>query len=867
MTYDFSGYATRHNVRCSDGRTILPNAFADCDGQVVPLVWQHVHDSVDNVLGHAELENRPEGVYAYCSLNDTPNGQIAKNIVEHGDICALSIYANRLKQLGENVMHGVIREVSLVLAGANPEARIDNLAFSHGDGFAEDEACMYFIDPSYAVVVHKDEDPEEKTDDEESDEAKAKKPAEAAEDSDKTIGEIIDTMNDEQQAAVYALIGSLVENGELPEDAMKHADEEDKSSESKEKTVKEILEELSPEEQAAVNEILNAVASDAPGVSEETKKTFNGLTEEQKNAVYAVVGSMKDGKAAKHADSEDESSSDETIQDILDTLDDTQKKALNEILAVLSNGKGAVSDEGKKAFESFSDKQKDAVYALVGMAVDDGKGSEEDDSVEHADTSEIEEILNGLDDQQMNAVESILTVIENGEDSIPAEVADVVNGMTEDQQKAVQALIDASLEETNDKDEEPDNKQELEHSIFGGSQMPNHNIFESTSTDDVLTHSDIEAIFAEAPRYGTLKEAILQHGITDIEVLFPEAQAVNNQPYPIQRRMEWVSTVLNGTHKVPFARLKSTAVNLTEEQARAKGYIKGRKKIEEQISALRRVTTPQTIYKLQKLDRDDIIDITDFDVVAFMKQEMRMMLDEEIARAILVGDGRIGTDPEKIFPEHIRPVWTDDEMYTIHQVIPANKATDYDSMIDDVVRSRKQYKGSGNPIMFIGPDVLTEMRLLKDNSTGKFRYESDNALAEALRVSKIEEVELFNDLVRTVEGKDRKLVAIILNMGDYTCGANKGGEVSMFDDFDIDYNKMVYLIETRMSGALTQPKSAIAIEIQTTNTSTPEVKYIEVESPVTSDIADYYEQDEYGRYVKTVDTAVVAGKTYFEIDE
>ena len=393
------------------------------------------------------------------------------------------------------------------------------------------------------------------------------------------------------------------------------------------------------------------------------------------------------------------------------------------------------------------------------------------------------------------------------------------------------------------------------------------NIFDAeTEETTTLSHDDMKAIFDEAPRYGTLSESVLQHGITDIEVLFPEAQAVNAQPYQLARRMEWVSVVLNGVHKSPFARIKSTAANLTEESARAKGYVKGRKKIEEQISALRRVTTPQTVYKVQKLDRDDVIDITDFDVVAFMKLEMRQMLDEEIARAILVGDGRAASDPEKIFEDHIRSVWKDDEMYTIHQVISTSNATNYTAIIDDIVRSRKNYKGSGNPVMFIGPDMLTEMRLLKDNDN-KFRYESDSKLAEAMRVSSIEEVELFDDLTRTVDGKDRKLVAIILNLADYTVGANKGGEVSLFDDFDLDFNKMEYLIEARMSGALTMPKSAIAIEIQTTNTSTPEPVYEEVASPVVADIDDYYEQDEYGRYVKTVDTAIKSGKKYYELAE
>ena len=618
MKYDFSGYATKNNLRCSDGRTIRPGAFRDCDGATVPLVWQHMHNSADNVLGHADLEERGDGVYAYCTFNSTPSGQNAKELVKHGDVTALSIYANQLKQKGSDVIHGMIREVSLVLSGANPGATIDNVSFAHSDGTYEEIDDEAIITPGDGYIAHADDSEEEA----------------------------------EEQ---------LEENG------------------------------------------------------------------------------------------------DETIQDVFDTL---------------------------------SEKQKNAVYAIIGAALEDQGGEESED----------------------------------------------------------------------------DEEDEMAQSEFEGDYMK-YNVFDAeTDEANVLSHSDMVAIFEDAPRFGSLRESVLQHGITDIEVLFPEAQAVNNEPYQIVRRMEWVSVVLNGVKKSPFARIKSTAVNLTEDQARAKGYIKGRKKIEEQISALRRVTTPQTVYKLQKLDRDDVIDITDFDVVAWMKQEMRMMLDEEVARAILVGDGRVGTDPEKIFPDHIRPIWSDDEMYTIHQVIAAANATDYTAMIDSIVRSRKTYKGSGNPVMFIGPDILTEMRLLKDNDN-RFRYESDAKLAEAMRVSAIHEVELFDELTRTVDGKDRKLVAIIVNLADYTVGADKGGEVSMFDDFDLDYNKLEYLIETRISGALTQPKSAIAVEIQTTTDSTPEVKYKKVASPVVADIADYYDQDEYGYFQKTVDVAIKTGKTYWELDE
>ena len=805
MTYDFSGYATRHGIRCSDGRTIMPDAFKECDGQIVPLVWQHVHDSPDNVLGHAELENRPDGVYAYCSLNNTPSAENAAELVKHGDICALSIYANRLQQVGQNVMHGVIREVSLVLAGANPGATIDNLAFAHSDGtteIVETEACIYYVDESSALE-HEDKDPKDGEAEENG--------SEASKDSEElTIGEIIDTMTDVQKQAMYAIIGSITGDDEA---SVEHADKADDETEDEEKSqskkedtgksevdasnVEEVLDTLDEDQAKALQEIMKAVKS-GQSPTKDIADVFDTYTKKQKDAVYYLAGALMksendkksesdEGEKLSHAD-EEASTDEETIGAILDTLDDTQKAAVSEILDAIGDGTQKVSEETANTFKTLSKKQQDAVYALVGIA------------------------------------------------------------------------LEADEEEPEDQN---DQKEEVEHSDNEGETMK-YNVFDAENNEQELKHADIQAVFDDAPRVGSLKEAALQHGITDIEVLFPEAQAVNKEPYMLARRMEWVGTVLGGVHKSPFARIKSYAANLTEDQARAKGYVKGRKKIEEQITALRRVTTPQTVYKLQKLDRDDIIDITDFDVVAFMKSEMRMMLDEELARAILVGDGRLMSDPEKILPDHIRPVWSDDEMYTIHQVIAAADATDYTKMIDAVVRARKGYKGSGNPVMFIGPDLLTEMRLLKDNDN-KFRYESDEALAQAMRVSKIEEVELFDELVRTVSGKDRKLVAIILNLADYTLGANKGGEVSMFEDFDIDFNKMAYLIETRVSGALTMPKSAIAVEIQTTTDSQADPIYVAVANPVTADIADYYEQDEYGRYFETVDVAVVSGKTYYEV--
>ena len=596
MKYDFSGYATKNDLRCSDGRTIRRGAFADCDGATVPLVWQHMHDSPDNVLGHAMLENRDDGVYAYGTFNDTPAGQQAKELVAHGDINSLSIYANRLKQVGTDVTHGIIREVSLVLSGANPGALIDNLAISHSDGdyeTIEDEAIIYSGD----FLVHADSE----------DDA-----------SDETIEDIFNTLTDKQKEAVYAVIGAALED--------------------------------------------------------QTK------TDEE----------------VSHADSEDDAS-DETIEDVFNTL---------------------------------TDKQKEAVYAIVGAALE-GNGGEEDEEIEHS----------------------------------------------------------------------------------GGNYMK-RNVFESEDTTDVLTHSDIEAIFDDARRMGNLKDAVLQHGITNIEYFFPEDQLAVNQPGLISRNMEWVQAVLDGVHKSPFSKVKSVAVNITADEARARGYVKGTQKVEEVVAALHRSVSPTTIYKLQKLDRDDIVDITDFDVVAWMKQEMRTMLNEEVARAILISDGRAVGTSGKIPEANIIPIWKDDETYAVHKQV--TRGQDYaKAFIDAAIRARKEYKGSGAPVLFVGPELLTDMRLIRDTQ-GYRLYKNDQELADELRVSKIVEVEPMDNLTRTISisnvDTQVQLGGIIVNLKDYNVGATKGGEVNFFDDFDLDFNKYEYLIETRISGALIQPKSAIVLE-------------------------------------------------------
>lgn len=573
-TYDFSGWATRNNLRCSDGRTIMKDAFKHNDGQTVPLVWNHQHNDPLNVLGHALLENRDEGVYAYCKFNETESGKNAKLLVEHGDVSALSIHANQLKQQGSNVIHGAIREVSLVLAGANPGAFIDSV-MSHGEE-SDDEAIIY-------------------------------------------TGEDI---------------------------SLFHADEK----------------------------------KDKPVDKKEDSKDTNKTDEK----------------------SEDE----ETVADVFNTL---------------------------------TEKQKTVVYAMIGQALEE-------------------------------------------------------------------------KEESEDNNDNDDSK--------GGNKTMKHNVFDKEDAmKDVLSHSDLEAIFADAKRYGSLKDSVLAHGIEQIDYLFPDAKNVTDTPQFIQRDMGWVQKVMNSVHHTPFSRIKSVLADITEDDARAKGYIKGNLKKDEVFTLLKRTTTPTTIYKKQKLDRDDVVDIADFDVVAWLKSEMRMMLDEEIARAILVGDGRLSSSDDKINEQNIRPIWNDDDLYTIKTVVSVSASATADdkakAFIHAAIKARKNYKGSGEPTLYTTEDVLTDCLLMED-VTGRVIYDSVAKLATALRVKEIVTVPVMEGLSRTdSNNKTLNLMGLIVNLADYNVGADKGGAVNMFDDFDIDYNAQKYLIETRCSGALIKPCSAIAIEMTT----------------------------------------------------
>lgn len=578
--FDFCGWASKNNLRCSDGRIIRKDAFKHNDGETVPLVWNHDHTDPYRIVGHARLENRDEGVYAFGKFNDTDLGKTARIYVEHGDITQMSIYANQLQQQGDNVIHGSIREVSLVLAGANPGAYIESVV-KHSDDDSDEEAIIYTGED--ITLTHADEkDSEEET----------------------------ATQAEEEEVIVHA--------------------EEDSKNET-------TTEEAKPEGEKTIAEI------------------FNTLNEEQKEVVYAMLG-----------------------------------EALNE---------GAKNNNDK------------------------------------------------------------------GDDNMK------------------------------------------------------HNVFDQTTetNENVLSHDAMNTIIADAKRYGSLKESFLAHaqeyGIESIDYLFPEVKTLNTPPEFIKRDTGWVSDVMNSVHKTPFSRIKSMFADITEDEARAKGYIKGNLKKEEVFSLLKRSTTPTTIYKKQKLDRDDVVDITDFDVISWLKHEMRMMLDEEIARAILIGDGRLASSDDKINEQNIRPVVSDSELFTIKTLINVAKgATDDDkakATIKAAVKARKNYKGSGNPTFYTTEDFLTNALLLEDTQ-GHRLYKNESDVAAAMRVSKIVTVPVMEG----VKGPNNKdLIGIIVNLEDYNVGADKGGAINMFDDFDIDYNQQKYLIETRCSGALIKPYSAVVLEL------------------------------------------------------
>ena len=594
MDYDFSGWATRNNIECSDGRTIMKDAFKDNDGQKVPLVWNHQHDDPNEVLGHALLENRDEGVYAYCKFNDTESGQTAKSLVLNGDVDKLSIYANKLKSNMNQVIHGCIREVSLVLAGANPGAYIDSVVV-HADGAEDEEEGTIYTDEQISVNVEHSENKSEK--------------------------------------------------------------------------------------------------------KEETK--------------------MNDNSEMKHADT---STEEKTVQEVFDTL---------------------------------TDEQKEVVYAIIGEAVEEAE---------------------------------------------------------------------------NDAGDEDEGEEE-------GEENMKHNVFDNDNNrEDVLAHSEfVKSAIADAKKYGSMRESFIAHaeeaGLewnanNDFSPLFPDATNINREPVMVEKDNSWVAKVMAQVKHSPFSRVKNTLGRMDETTARAKGYIKGSKKANIQMAVLNRVTTPTTVYIKNDIDRDDVIDITDFDVVAWQKKEMRKQLDKELALAMLLGDGRDVSDQYKINEQNIRPVVSDDDLYTIKYTVKEgvdykNAGTSHsenDSLAKGIIRAalkaRKEYKGSGRPTFYTTEDCLTDMLLIEDQN-GRVIYDSIDKLATALRV---------NEIVTIPEMESRKdIYGIIVNLNDYTAGADKGGSVNMFDDFDIDYNQMKYLMETRMSGALTQPYSAIVLKKDGASTTNTEI--------------------------------------------
>ena len=593
--YDFSGWATKANVKCFDGLTIAPNAFKDCDGKVVPVVWNHDHSAPESVLGHALLQNRKEGVYAYVKLNDTSSGQTAKACVDNGDIDAMSIYANGIQKAGRTVMHGMIKELSLVIAGCNPGALIDEVVKHSADGTETDSSEAYIYTDSGLSLKH----------------------------------------------------GLDPDDNPLEDETLQHSD--DSSETDKEKKGESKM--------ADANE-------------KTVKEVFDALTEEQKNVVYAIIGS----------------------------------------------------------------------------ALDEGKGGESDDKG---------------DGEEENTM---------------------------------------------------------------------HHCFENDNGGTVLKHSldDINGIIATASKHGTLRDAFLDAGITgdelahsieNMDYLFPDDHNLDTVPRIVDRDQTWVDKVMNGVHHVPFARVKVMFADLTEDEARAKGYIKGNYKKEQVFKLLKRSTTPTTVYKKQRFDRDDIVDMSTMDVVGFVKKEQRGKLNEELGMAFLIGDGRDDASDDKINELNIRPIFNDDDFYTIKVVVQpgtnANEDAKAKATIKSIIKARKEYKGSGSPTFYTTDDVLTDMLLLEDG-IGHPLYADEAALARKLRVKEIVTVPRMEGR-KGAKGGD--LLGIVVNLADYTVGADKGGEVNMFDDFNIDYNQLIYLIETRCSGAMTTPYGAMAIEMDAANSS------------------------------------------------
>ncbi len=650
MKYDFSGYITKNDIICSDGRVIRHDAFKDQDGDRVPLVFQHMHNDINNVLGFVDMENRPDGVYGYGSFNDTPNAQTAKSMVQHGDLNAMSIYANQLVQSGSNpinVMHGNIREVSLVLSGANPGATIDQVSMTHSDGSTD------LIDEA---IIH--------------------------------TGIEIDSLAHE---------GGSTDNQ-------------------------------------------------------------NGSTDNR------------------------------TVGDVWDTFTDTEKDL---VISVIADQTGY---DVKTIASNFGSLSVPSSPKLISP-------------------DEAADVYAGLDDDKKKVANYIVgTVMSSLDTAIEQDTSTADNS--------------ASHAGINDNDNTEDNH--MKHNVFESGAAAEPYISHAAFNEFLAAAKDAHAVsmkdFADTYTFTDQNGDVIQHdgnrsasldyGIQNIEYLFPDYKSDQNAPDIISRDQAWVADFMNGSHKSPFSRIKSTAATLTEDEARAKGYITGNQKKNEVFPLLKRTTDPQTIYKKQKLDRDDVIDITDMDVVVWLKAEMQVMLREEVARAALVGDGRDSSSEDKISPEHIRPVYGDSNIYTIYQAVSDPDLENTDGLVDMAVRARKNYKGSGSPVLYATNDIITMLLLARDKM-GRRLYANESELASAMRVSGIVEVPVLEGVKRTADTHTMGLLGIIVNPNDYTFGATKGGEESFFDDFDIDFNQYKYLIEARTSGCLTHPYSAIALEYDT----------------------------------------------------
>lgn len=672
--YDFCGWATKNDILCDDGRIIRNGAFKEQDGVQVPLVYNHDHKDIDNVLGHCVLENRDDGVYCYGYIDkNSKNGPQALSLLKNGSMKSLSIFANKLKQVGRDVMHGVIREVSLVIGGANSGATIDAVLAHGADASDEDAVIIYAGDenPIWHDGLDEDDEMSHTSEDDFDEEA------------------IFDTMTDDQKRLMLIMMGRAAEDAANSNVAHSALEEELVNNEEES------------------NDDDNSDDNDSDDDKTESNETDEEKHEDNCSHGFSLFGN--DDELSHNSEEENQNENDS------DNDDD----------------------------DSNDDDEDD----------DDNSDDDDDNDIEHSfETNN-------------------------------------TNNITEEENK----------------------------------EMARQNMFEAND-NNVINHSidskeACKSILDDAQKFGSLKDSCMAHsadyGIDNIDMLFPNAKNYTTQPGFIKRRTEWVNTVLGGVRQSPFSRVKTIFADITEDEARAKGYIKGNRKAEEVFTLLKRETTPTTVYKKQRIDRDDVLDITEFSVIEYIKEEMRIMFDEECARAILVGDGRNALSPDKIKEQNIRPIWTDDELFTIKRSIAVTTATTDEArakaFIKNVVKSRKLYRGSGNPTLFIQEDLLSDMLLIED-STGRLIYDTLDKLKNALRVDKIVEVPVFAGLSRVDNGDTKFLAAILVNLNDYRTGRDKGGELSFFDDFDIDFNQMKYLMESRFSGALVVPFSAIVYE-------------------------------------------------------